>query len=412
MSSKAKSESSKKRKTSSSSSKKSSKREENVPSRPPPPSHQMKARPRVTLDDFEITMLLGKGAYGEVYLARHKRRNRWMALKQMDKQKIESQDKEEHVKNEKRVLIKGQSPYLVRMHYSFKTQDCLFLAMEYCPGGDLRDFLNSIGQLEEEEAQLYFAEMIMAVHTLHSMGYIHRDLKPDNFLIDRHGHLKLADFGLSKGSVEAPHMLAKQPIGSNHSLLPEGPLTANKCLNQWKLERRPSKLNIPNSAGAQPMKLNAEAASNSMLLNKHKFKAYSVVGSPEYMSPEVTSGLSADGSAQGYSEEVDWWSLGCVFFEMLLGLPPFQGDTPQEIFDNIHNWRVIVPDLLGRNRLYLSEEAFTLLNSLLCAPSDRLGKDIEKLKGHAFFKGLDWEHLHRIMPPFAPQLPDFMTENV
>eukprot|EP01126_Amoeba_proteus_P012912 TRINITY_DN1537_c0_g1_i10.p1 TRINITY_DN1537_c0_g1~~TRINITY_DN1537_c0_g1_i10.p1 ORF type:complete len:392 (+),score=107.65 TRINITY_DN1537_c0_g1_i10:534-1709(+) len=346
-------------------------------------------RPRVTLADFEIRHLLGKGAFGEVYLVRHKKRNRWMALKQMDKQLIESAGKQEHVKNEKRVLIKGKSPFLVRMHYSFKTDDCLYLAMEYCPGGDLREFLQAIGTLEENEAQLYFAEMIMAVHTLHSMGYIHRDLKPDNFLIDKDGHLKLADFGLSKSSVDIanvhnlePEELNKQleqqrAQSSRYSLLPgqaeqmKADLLSKNYLSQWKQKnpvvRRPSKLTLINyprpiptppfggdfgeggvggggvgEGGFRlletPSGLSGVSGNSALaMINKHKRLAYSVVGSPDYMSPEVTSGLND--KSQGYSEEVDWWSLGCVFFEMLLGAPPFTGDSPKEIFDKIQNWR-------------------------------------------------------------------------
>lgn len=134
-----------------------------------------------------------------MYLVIHKLSSRKMALKQMDKKLIEMQGKQEHVKNEKRVLIKGRSNFLVKLHYSFQTKECLYLSMEYCPGithyngissnlfllgGDLREFLEVLGSIEEDEARLWFAEMIMAVHTLHTLGYIHRDLKPDNFLID------------------------------------------------------------------------------------------------------------------------------------------------------------------------------------------------------------------------------------
>lgn len=136
-------------------------------------------RSKVSLSNFDIKQLLGKGAFGEVYLVEHKATSRKMALKQMDKKLIEMQGKQEHVKNEKRVLIKGKSDFLVKMHYSFQTKECLYLAMEYCPGGDLREFLEAIGSIEEEESVLWFSEMIMAVHTLHTLGYIHRDLKPD-----------------------------------------------------------------------------------------------------------------------------------------------------------------------------------------------------------------------------------------
>lgn len=106
--------------------------------------------------------------------------------------------KEKQVKNERDVLAKHLTRNMVRLMYSFQDENNLYLAMEYCPGGDLRRLLQGIGYLSSEDARLYMAEMIISTHNLHQLNYIHRDLKPDNFLIDKTGHLKLADFGLCK----------------------------------------------------------------------------------------------------------------------------------------------------------------------------------------------------------------------
>jgi len=84
------------------------------------------------------------------------------------------------------------------MYAAFQTKHEVYLAMEYCPGGNLREFMDAIGVLDENEAKQWFAQMIVAVNALHDMGFIHRDLKPENFFIDAKGHIKLGDFGLSK----------------------------------------------------------------------------------------------------------------------------------------------------------------------------------------------------------------------
>jgi len=133
--------------------------------------------------------------------------------------------------------------------------------------------------------------------------------------------------------------------------------------------------------------------------------AYSVVGSPAYMSPEVTSGLQEQGNTTGYGTEVDWWSLGCVFWEMLLGVPPIQGDTPTEIFESINSWSSILPGLLEQYQSYMTLECFDLLSGFLCDAKLRRGTDLNYFKQHQYFKNnsiLDWDNLTEMTPPFDP----------
>jgi len=127
------------------------------------------------------------------------------------------------------------------------------------------------------------------------------------------------------------------------------------------------------------------------------------VGSPDYMSPEVTQNLN---EKMGYGEEVDWWSLGCVFFEMLLGAPPFEGDTPYEIFENINKWKTIIPNLLETYSDSMAPECKLLLEGMLCEKEKRLGREINDYKNHVYFKDLDWDNLHDVEPPFVPNPPD------
>ena len=126
--------------------------------------------------------------------------------------------------------------------------------------------------------------------------------------------------------------------------------------------------------------------------------AYSIVGSPEYMSPEVLG-------ETGYGAEVDWWSLGCNFFEIILGVPPISADSPEEIFECISNWQALIPPLLSGYKEYMSDALFDLISRLLAEPSTRLGVNgVEEIMAHPFFAGLNWDLLRAETPPFIPRV--------
>jgi serine/threonine kinase 38 len=103
-----------------------------------------------------------------------------------------------HVKGERDMLVKAKSPWVVDLKYSFQDDKFLYLIMEFLPGGDFMTLLMRKDILSEEESRFYGAEMVLAIEDVHAMNYIHRDLKPDNILMDNEGHLKLTDFGLCK----------------------------------------------------------------------------------------------------------------------------------------------------------------------------------------------------------------------
>jgi serine/threonine kinase 38 len=107
-----------------------------------------------------------------------------------------------HVRAERDVLSEAKIPWVVELKYSFQDEIYLYLVMEFCPGGDLMSLLINKDILSEEEARFYIAELILSVENVHKLKCIHRDLKPDNILIDKQGHLKLSDFGLSKKMVQ------------------------------------------------------------------------------------------------------------------------------------------------------------------------------------------------------------------
>ena len=142
--------------------------------------------------------IIGKGAFGEVRVCRHKKTNEIVAIKKMRKDEMYKKNQILHVRAERDVLSEAKIPWIVELRYSFQDEVYLYLVMEYCPGGDLMSLLINKDILTEDEARFYIAELVLSVENVHKLKCIHRDLKPDNILIDKEGHLKLSDFGLSK----------------------------------------------------------------------------------------------------------------------------------------------------------------------------------------------------------------------
>ncbi len=103
-----------------------------------------------------------------------------------------------HINSEKEVLSLSNNPWVVNLHSAFQDDSFLYLVMEYLSGGDLMTLLMAKDILSEEESRFYTAEMVLAIESVHKLNCIHRDLKPDNILIGRDGHIKLSDFGLCK----------------------------------------------------------------------------------------------------------------------------------------------------------------------------------------------------------------------
>lgn len=148
--------------------------------------------------DFDIVKLISNGAYGAVYLVKHKTTRQRFAMKKINKNNLILRNQVEQVFAERDILSFADNPFVVSMYCSFETKKHLCLVMEYVEGGDCATLLKNIGPLPADMARFYFAETVLAVEYLHSYGIVHRDLKPDNLLITALGHIKLTDFGLSK----------------------------------------------------------------------------------------------------------------------------------------------------------------------------------------------------------------------
>ena len=318
------------------------------------------SRQKMDENRFEIISEIGKGGFGKVKLCRDKNTNEILAMKKLKYDLLINNAQLFHIKTEKDILSSNNNIWKANLDYSFINDGYLYFIMDYYPGGDLLHFMNKKDTLTEDEARFYIAEIILAVDNLHKNNCIHRDIKPDNFFIDKNGHLKLGDFGLS--------------ILSNNISYP---YTYN-----WK-------------------KNNCNGNSD----NLKKLIGISNVGSLLYVAPEVIE-------KKIYGAEIDWWSVGIIFYEMLVGFPPFWGenDTPKDTGLKLKNFKKYLNIPKG---VSISHEAKKLIFDFLSERENRLGVNgIDEIKKHIFFKGFDWENVRKMKPPFIPNLVPFGNGNL
>ncbi|KAL7721706.1 non-specific serine/threonine protein kinase [Entamoeba marina] len=268
------------------------------------------------VEDFLQLKLFSAGGYSKVFLVRKKTTGDIYAMKKISKEGVMRKNITDRVVIEKQMLEKCGGDHVVRLFYAFQDNGSLYLVMEFCPGGDLSSLLANVGILDEEAAKRYCGEIVLALETIHSCGCIHRDLKPGNILIDKTGHVKLTDFGLSV-------------LGS----VVESPET--------------------------------------------------VLCTPDYTAPETFTSCNP-------TVVSDYFSLGCILYEMLFGIPPFTGETPAQIFAKISRTEVEFPSGFD-----ISDEAKDIICLLLQRePEKRLGwNGSNEVKSHPFFSGIDWNNL-------------------
>ncbi|PHH72711.1 hypothetical protein CDD82_5840 [Ophiocordyceps australis] len=333
-----------------------------------------KRRVRLRQGDFQILTQVGQGGYGQVFLAQKKDTREVCALKVMSKKLLFKLDEVRHVLTERDILTTAQSEWLVRLLYSFQDDKSIYLAMEYVPGGDFRTLLNNTGVLSNRHARFYIAEMFCSVNALHQLGYIHRDLKPENFLVDSTGHVKLTDFGLAAG-VLAPSRIESMRVKLEQAS--ETSVPFGKPMNQRTVaERRESYRN--------------------MRQNDVNY-AKSIVGSPDYMAPEVLRG-------EEYDFTVDYWSLGCMLFEALTGFPPFAGASPDETWRNLKHWKDVLKRPVWEDPSYfLSNRTWSFITTCINSRSRRFS-NIDDIFVHQYFAEVTWETLRQTRAPFVPEL--------
>ncbi|KAG1684056.1 Serine/threonine-protein kinase tricorner [Nymphon striatum] len=278
-------------------------------------------RSRLGVEDFEPLKVIGRGAFGEVRLVQKRDTGHVYAMKILRKADMLEKEQVAHVRAERDILVEADHHWVVKMFYSFQDPINLYLVMEFLPGGDMMTLLMKKDTLSEECTQFYVAETALAIDSIHQLGFIHRDIKPDNLLLDAR-------------------------VTSN-------PMDSKRRAESWKKNRRAL--------------------------------AYSTVGTPDYIAPEVFT-------KTGYLSSCDWWSLGVIMYEMLIGYPPFCSENPQETYRKVMNWR---ETLIFPPEVPISNESRDLIQKFCCEADRRIGNNsgVREIVQHPFFKGVDWDHI-------------------
>lgn len=222
-------------------------------------------------EDIEAIKKIGSGTFAKVYLCKSKVTGQSYALKVIDKQKIKSSTLKKYALTERKILTSVKNNFIVSLKLSFQTKTHCYLLMDYCPGKDVSEYLDQEAAFNEEKARFYICECIAAINALHNNGVLHRDLKPNNIMLDEEGHVKLIDFNLCK-------------TGMSTSLQ----------------------------------------------------RTKSFCGTFAYMPPEIMN-------KQSYGKSVDWYLLGVILYEMLVGVPPYFDPDPEVVERNMQEGNLTFP---------------------------------------------------------------------
>ncbi|KAL4896098.1 kinase-like domain-containing protein [Aspergillus ambiguus] len=413
-------------------------------------SHQQ----NTSLAGFEVIKTLGRGSFGVVRLVREKTscntpgsptrsprewsiagRRRIMtgakkeafAMKVIRKSAMIRNCQESHLRAERDFLVASmKSQWIVPLIASFQDHNFLYLIMDYMIGGDFLGLLMRKCILPEQAARWYVAEMILCIEEAHRLCWIHRDVKPDNFLISASGHLKISDFGLAFDG----HWAHDQEYynDNRYSLVEKLGLKIAGDTKDRREEKEAKEARKSGPSYTPPTTGVLEWRDQ----NQRRRYAQSIVGTSQYMAPEVVRGHPYDGRC-------DWWSVGIILYECLYGCTPFASKDRHETKWKIHNHlKTLAFPTQKTSEKLVSSEAIDLISNLLHEKEYRLScakyrtndyrsvprhlfcnvdipsqnpegfyvypDDAVDIKAHPFFHDTRWEDLHRTPPPFIPRV--------
>ncbi|XP_073144730.1 serine/threonine-protein kinase OXI1-like [Henckelia pumila] len=354
-------------------------------------SDQQQDNISLDLNNLKVISVLGRGAKGVVFLVQTETFE-LLAVKVILRSSIEKK-KNNNNKNkkstgeeyrricfEREVLSDFHHPLLPKLHGVLETDQVVGYAIDYCSGRDLNVLRKNQTEkmFSTDIIRFYAAELVLALEYLHGLGIVYRDLKPENVLIQENGHLMLVDFDLSTKLAAAKSPETRQT--------PQAQIAPKKKKKKFALifNRRDTGISpeySPQPAAADPLSDASDSAE----------KSNSFVGTEEYVAPEIVLG-------DGHDFAVDWWCLGVMLYEMLYGTTPFRGPARKDTFYRIVHKE---PDLTGQ-----ATPLRDLIRKLLEKdPNKRI--TVREIKGHDFFKAVDWDYILQIpRPPFIPDLTD------
>ncbi|CAM9896563.1 unnamed protein product [Ectocarpus sp. 6 AP-2014] len=273
--------------------------------------HYLETKP----EDLEAIRSLGEGAFGNVMLVLHKPTGRAFALKCQGKQAIVANELQDHILEERRLLMKLDHPFILKLHDSFQDDRYIYFVLEALMGGEIFTHLRRAGVFEEAHTKFYSATVLCALQHMHDRCIAYRDLKPENLVLDDQGYLKIVDLGLAK-------------------VIPDG-------------------------------------------------YTWTICGTPDYLAPEIILN-------EGHDQAVDFWALGVLVYEMMVGVAPFSASDPMTTYENILSRKVEPPPTF-------SKAAKDIVRKLLkINKSKRLGKaagGAGSVMKHKWYSGFDWEGL-------------------
>ncbi|KAM0498088.1 hypothetical protein ACHAP8_006540 [Fusarium lateritium] len=391
-------------------------------------AHKLKDDSGLSVNNYEPLQILGKGSFGVVRLVREKPApghafpGQVYAMKVIRKSEMIRNSQEGHLRAERDFLVASEgSQWAVPLIASFQDPASLYLVMEYMPGGDFLGLLIRQNILQEPIAQFYIAEMILAMEEAHRLNIIHRDIKPDNFLISATGHLKISDFGLAfddHWSHDAAYYNTHRyslvrGLGINIKGDETDQKSSKDIMKQFEWYQ--SVVSGIDRHGRYPLAKDEDLRSLIGWRNRHGIRtgARSVVGTSQYMAPEVVRGEH----------------IGIILYECLYGQTPFLAEegrkqTKQNIVEFKKNFSF-------PRRPFVSEKCKDLIHCLIQDKEERLcsrkyqtsyrngfqgsrltdysGRyvfpgDAEDIKAHRWFKNTPWERLQSMPAPFTPNL--------
>ena len=354
------------------------------------------SKKKFTKDDFEVITLSGRGAYGtvlQVYLKKDPSKKVY-AIKKLDINSLFSVNRLYQAYLENQILNELDSPFVVKTLGAFEEDGKIHIIMDYLPNGDFSHFIKTNYPLNDDVIKYYSAQIVLFLEYMQKMKLIHRDLKPQNIMIDEKGNLKVIDFGTVR------------KVGYYYDKR-EMKFKEEKVLERIDSEDIKGVKNIVNpdeeEDGDDDEFEEEEDMENDENEGNHKDKKQKVrnkrimtfVGTAEYISPEVIGDRPAE-----YGTDI--WAFGVMLYEMYYNRTPFKAATAYLTFRNIEKPQLKFPD----DSIIPDIAKDLIMKILVVEPKKRLGGgdpgtpyDIKSLKKHPFFKKIKWDKLQNSSPP-------------
>eukprot|EP00249_Psilotum_nudum_P036850 c8874_g1_i1 orf=275-1843(+) len=370
----------------------------------------------IGLKNFKMLHQVGQGDIGSVYLTQLRGTDYTFAIKVMDKEALGHRNKLKRMHTEREILERVDHPFLPTLYAHFNTDKFSCLVMDFCPGGDLHSLrqYQRAKRFGSKAARFYAAEVLVALEYLHMMGIVYRDLKPENVLVGKDGHIMLTDFDLclkcvTQLTLQPGSTPSRRDSGSRRPWWPILLLFRSftfrpRCPSLHFLKKtdkvRSYHTKHPSKVCDSKSNLkfrNVAFTVSELIAEPTNVRSMSFVGTHEYLAPEIIAGY-------GHGSAVDWWTFGIFLYELLFGWTPFKGSSNDDTLLNIVTQPLKFPVEADTE---VGHSARSLLEGLLTKdPQMRLGsvRGATEIKQHPFFRSINWALIRCAKPPEIPKI--------